>query len=260
MVERKRNFQPTYNLNYTNEPSSCNYYPVNSALTIHEPYSEFAYITVVNDRAQGGTVQNLNGFDTVEMMVHRRLLHDDFRGVGQALNETEQADHTQGLEAMMNHIVLIGNSVPEQRNAETFMNEPVQLFFGHSHNKTFASNNWNDYIGDIPPNFSIHYRPDQFHNGMMVRIRNIYDTAASLDLTEITKTYLGSYEYTEMSLSENQKMETIIENRYQWQVEGMSKEEDLELENLKRSSRELSSSINFNPGQIRTFFIPLSFS
>jgi len=94
----------------------------------------------------------------------------------------------------------------------------------------------------------------------MVRIRNIYDTAASLDLTEITKTYLGSYEYTEMSLSENQKMETIIENRYQWQVEGMSKEEDLELENLKRSSRELSSSINFNPGQIRTFFIPLSFS
>ena len=51
MVERKRDFQPTYNLNYTTEPSSCNYYPVNSALTIHEPYTDFSYITVVNDRA-----------------------------------------------------------------------------------------------------------------------------------------------------------------------------------------------------------------
>jgi len=59
------------------------------------------------------------------MMVHRRLLHDDFRGVGEALNETMQDDHDKGLEAMMNHIVLIGNSIPEQRNAETFMNEPV---------------------------------------------------------------------------------------------------------------------------------------
>ena len=95
----------------------------------------------------------------------------------------------------------------------------------------------------------------------MIRIRNMYDTAASLDLTEITKTYLGAYEYTEMSLSENQKMETILENRFQWQVESRSEEgEELELENLKRMSRELSSSIHFNPGQIRTFFIPLSFS
>ena len=37
-----------------------------------------------NDRAQGGT-SNKDG--EIELMIHRRLLYDDGKGVGEALNE-----------------------------------------------------------------------------------------------------------------------------------------------------------------------------
>jgi len=42
-------------------------------------------LTVMNDRSQGGSVLT-NG--SVELMQNRRLHHDDQRGVGEALNET----------------------------------------------------------------------------------------------------------------------------------------------------------------------------
>src|SRR5699024_2148108 len=42
-------------------------------------------LTVLTDRSQGGTSPR-DG--VIELMVHRRLLHDDAKGVGEALNET----------------------------------------------------------------------------------------------------------------------------------------------------------------------------
>ena len=43
----------------------------------------------MNDRAQGGTALYAG---EIEMMIHRRLLADDARGVLEALNETEFGD------------------------------------------------------------------------------------------------------------------------------------------------------------------------
>ena len=42
------------------------------------------WFTVLTDRSQGGS--SINDGD-VELMLHRRLLHDDAFGVGEALNE-----------------------------------------------------------------------------------------------------------------------------------------------------------------------------
>jgi len=93
-VRRKRNHRPTWELTVY-EPTAGNYYPINTAIYVDEAGgaqedldcerrtpSAFA---VVTDRTQGGgSILE----KTVELMVHRRTLADDSRGVGEPINET----------------------------------------------------------------------------------------------------------------------------------------------------------------------------
>ena len=61
--------------------SSDNYYPINTAASIRDERAQF---TVLTDRSQGGGSVHPN---QLEIMVHRRNLHDDHLGVGEPLNE-----------------------------------------------------------------------------------------------------------------------------------------------------------------------------
>lgn len=81
MLERVRDHRPTWQLNLT-EPVAANYYPVNSRISLGDSK---ARLTVLTDRSQGGSSMR-DG--EVELMLHRRLLHDDGFGVGEALNES----------------------------------------------------------------------------------------------------------------------------------------------------------------------------
>ena len=65
------------------EPIAGNYYPVNAAAFIEDGSRSFG---VLVDRSQGGSSLS-DG--SLELMVQRRLLHDDARGVAEALNETD---------------------------------------------------------------------------------------------------------------------------------------------------------------------------
>uniref|UniRef100_A0A3P9MSJ1 Alpha-mannosidase n=2 Tax=Poecilia reticulata TaxID=8081 RepID=A0A3P9MSJ1_POERE len=80
VLQRKKDFRPTWQLKKT-EPIAGNYYPINSRAFIKDDTDQ---LTVVTDRSQGGASM-YNG--SLEIMLHRRLLHDDYRGVGEALNE-----------------------------------------------------------------------------------------------------------------------------------------------------------------------------
>lgn len=80
MKKRKRNFRETWKLD-VKEPVTANYYPVNSRIFIKDSKVQFSVMT---DRSLGGTSMR-NG--ELELMLHRRLLRDDFLGVGEALNE-----------------------------------------------------------------------------------------------------------------------------------------------------------------------------
>lgn len=70
------------------EAVAGNYYPVTTAISIEDAAWR---LTVLTDAAQGGTglLKGSEGEGVVELMVHRRLLNDDGRGVGEPLNETE---------------------------------------------------------------------------------------------------------------------------------------------------------------------------
>ena len=80
-LKRKRGYRPTWKLTEF-EWVAGNYYPVNAAMYIEDEQSSLA---VVVDRSQGGS-SLANG--CVEIMIHRRTLTDDARGVGEAMNET----------------------------------------------------------------------------------------------------------------------------------------------------------------------------
>merc|ERR1719184_790972 len=99
MMQRKRDFRPTYEIDTELEPASQNYYPVTSQIFIEDDSDRLA---VLVDRSQGGSsLQD----GCVELMLHRRLLHDDAFGVGEALDE--QAYGT-GLVAAGRHWVMLG--------------------------------------------------------------------------------------------------------------------------------------------------------
>ncbi|XP_058862975.1 lysosomal alpha-mannosidase [Acipenser ruthenus] len=88
ILERRRNFRPTWTLKQT-EPVAGNYYPVNSRIYIKDSDTQ---LTLLTDRSMGGSsIQD----GSVELMLHRRLLLDDFRGVGEPLSEP--GDYYDGL-------------------------------------------------------------------------------------------------------------------------------------------------------------------
>lgn len=84
MQQRKLNSRPTWTLS-TDEPISANYYPINSAIAIEDTVKNLQ-MTVMNDRSQGGSVIEEG---RIELMHHRRLFHDDWRGVDEPLNERD---------------------------------------------------------------------------------------------------------------------------------------------------------------------------
>lgn len=83
MIYRKRDYRASWNFTQT-EPVAGNYYPVTTSLFIRD---DQAQLTVLTDTSQAGTGCVRDG--EIEMMVHRRLLQDDGRGVREPLNETE---------------------------------------------------------------------------------------------------------------------------------------------------------------------------
>lgn len=124
MLKRKRNHRDTWNVTLMEEISG-NYYPVTAKIAIEDDNRRFA---ILNDRAQGGsslndgsielmvsfaskTVINSNLFfkffvNLLFMQVHRRLLHDDAFGVGEALNEMA---YGKGLIARGSHYLVVGS-------------------------------------------------------------------------------------------------------------------------------------------------------
>jgi len=81
--------KPQVGVNY--KTIAANYFPVDSAIAMRDQNNTDLQVTIMNDRAQGGSADLTDGA-TIELMQHRRLLSDDDRGVNEALNETSNSD------------------------------------------------------------------------------------------------------------------------------------------------------------------------
>ncbi|KAM9313315.1 lysosomal alpha-mannosidase [Gastrophryne carolinensis] len=98
ILQRRRDFRDTWAFNQT-EPVAGNYYPVNTRIFIKDKKVQ---LTVLTDRSQGGS-SIVDG--SLELMVHRRLLLDDFRGVAEPLLEPGQ--YGKGLIVRGKHFVVV---------------------------------------------------------------------------------------------------------------------------------------------------------
>ena len=88
-------------------------------------------MTVMNDRSQGGSVI-LNG--RIELMQNRRLYFDDYRGVEEPLDETDQ--YGNGITVPATYYLQIFNKHKEssqQRYVQLAIDEPLQLFFSNNY-------------------------------------------------------------------------------------------------------------------------------
>ena len=73
---------PSYPKFEVHEPIAANYYPINSMISIDDGKSELAVVTDVS--VGGSSIRD----GEIELMVHRRVMVDDSRGVQEPLNET----------------------------------------------------------------------------------------------------------------------------------------------------------------------------
>jgi hypothetical protein len=124
LEEQKRiiNFRPAWNLTVF-EPAAGNYYPINSFIRIQDVKTNGS-ITVLTDRTQGGSVLREG---EIEIMIHRRLLTDDWRGVEEPLNETD-ADG-EGLRQTVRHYVVFGD---QYRRVQKWIDQRILPTFGIS--------------------------------------------------------------------------------------------------------------------------------
>lgn len=122
----KRNAKNSWDID-DDEPITSKYYPINTKIAIEDENNRLA---ILNDRAQGGSSQK-DG--SVELMLHRRLLHDDAFGVAEALNETAYGD---GLIARGKHWLVFGKKssqnptlAGQERLLQNRVHLPNWLFF-----------------------------------------------------------------------------------------------------------------------------------
>ncbi|CAD8084472.1 unnamed protein product [Paramecium primaurelia] len=133
MQQRKLNYRPTWDLE-VNQPIAGNYYPVNGILQIQNNQTgEVA--AILNDRSQGGT--SLHSGE-LELMIHRRLLKDDARGVGEPLNEKQS--NGRGLNQNFQHTLTFfnKNNLPNQARQLQYLQDlkPI-LIFSNCKNEVF---------------------------------------------------------------------------------------------------------------------------
>ncbi|GKV26019.1 hypothetical protein SLEP1_g35381 [Rubroshorea leprosula] len=135
-IKRIRDFRKDWDLQ-VNQPVAGNYYPINLGIYMQDDSTE---LSVLVDRSVGGS-SLVDG--QIELMLHRRLLHDDVRGVGEVLNETVCiSDRCEGLTIQGKfylRIDHIGEGAKWRRTVGQELYSPLLLAFAE-----LDGNNWMD--------------------------------------------------------------------------------------------------------------------
>ncbi|KAK7070039.1 carbohydrate binding [Halocaridina rubra] len=269
ILKRVKDHRDTWELhNY--EPVAGNYYPVNSRLIINTDKGFSA--ALLNDRSQGGTSLD-DGH--MELMIHRRLLHDDAFGVGEALNETAFG---QGLVVRGKHYLLFSDLASTvcdfgclQRSlSEEIMLQPVLSFIPTSQDerewRSTHNTKWSGMNGSLPENVHLLTLEPWLDGSLLLRLEHMYEKEESQGLSDpVTVDLKGLFSgfdietAVETNLAANQLKKN--ENRYVWDVG--SSHPSMNSINSLREERihpilqypEGDLKITLNPMEIRTFIL-----
>ncbi|KAK7498336.1 hypothetical protein BaRGS_00010596 [Batillaria attramentaria] len=280
VLRRELNHRDTWQLNQT-EPVAGNYYPVNSRIYIRDETKKQQF-TVMTDRSQGGA--SLRDGE-LELMVHRRLLHDDSLGVGEPLNETG-ADG-KGLVVRGSHYVFVG---PISTAASVHRDLCERLFMAPELSFTNLATTQSDWSKNFRTTWSGMNRslPDNIHlltleqfpakgpvptteQPFLLRLEHFYEKGEDAKLSQPVTISLQELftpfrikEAKELTLGANLVLSDL--KRLKWQTQDGTvtpplKKEDhtLRFKPLKFDTKvEDTTTITLNPMEIRTFQITVA--
>jgi hypothetical protein len=273
-LQRKRNHRPSWNLTVY-EPVAGNYYPVNAAMYTEDANASFA---VLVDRSQGGGSVSEG---QVEIMVQRRTVADDSRGVDEALNETtggmspyppygDRSRHGDGVIVRGTQRIMIGPgssgaSLARSEMDRTFA-EPL-VFVGSAPNATPVSFLQASFTGlqtALPSNVmlvTLTLIADREEPTFLLRLGHQYavgedaklSAPVDVDLSKVLNA--ANFKVTavkEKTLTGNQDWEVYQKRRFAWSSD---KEETSETAvPLTRDSRSpFETIVTLKPMEIRTF-------
>jgi len=235
ILKRVRNYRPCWQVDLA-EPVAGNYYPINTRAFLRDDEKDVQF-TIITDRSQGGS--SLTSGE-LEIMVNRRLTHDDGRGVGEPLNED--------IVVRGRYWISVGKIEDEasfHRVAAEQMQHPTATIFTPSPiTKPIAPL----LLEALPPNVQLvtllKLHGDE--NYGILRLGHLFakgeDSKLSLPATVDVKKAFGFDIKEELSLSANQKLSEMAK----FSLDGR---ETLEPSIVK------DSTVVLNPMEIRTYLV-----
>ncbi|XP_043724653.1 probable alpha-mannosidase At5g13980 isoform X2 [Telopea speciosissima] len=183
-IKRIRDSRTDWDLQ-VNQPIAGNYYPINLGIYMVDNRTEFS---VLVDRSVGGS-SVVDG--QVELMLHRRLLHDDSRGVAESLNEQVCIlDECTGLIIQGNFYLRIdplGEGAKWRRSAGQEIYSPFLLAFTEQVEGNWTSSHVSTFSGvdpsyNLPDNVALLTLQELEDGNVLLRLAHLYEMGEDKDL------------------------------------------------------------------------------
>ncbi|KAJ4728881.1 Alpha-mannosidase [Melia azedarach] len=261
-IERIRDYRKDWNLE-VNQPIAGNYYPINLGMYMKDNSTE---LSILVDRSVGGS-SIVDG--QLELMLHRRLIQDDGRGVGEALNETVcVVDKCAGLTVVGKYYLRIdplGEGAKWRRSFGQEIYSPFLLAFTEQDGDNWANSHVTTFSGIdpsyvLPDNVAIITLQELDNGKVLLRLAHLYEVGEDKDLSVISNVELKKVfpnkkikKVTEMNLSANQERAEMEKKRLVWKVEGSSETEPTVVRGRPVDPKTLV--VELSPMEIRTLVI-----
>ncbi|XP_058102936.1 alpha-mannosidase At3g26720-like [Magnolia sinica] len=249
-----------------NQPVAGNYYPINLGIYIEDNSTE---LSILVDRSVGGS-SIVDG--QIELMLHRRLVHDDSRGVAEALNETVCIlDECTGLTVQGKFYLRIdplGEGAKWRRTVGQEIYSPLLLAFTEQDGDSWTSSHVSTFTAmdpsySLPDNVAMITLQELEDRSVLLRLAHLYEMGEDKDLSVISKVELKKIfpnkkitKVTETGLSANQERVEIEKKRLVWKVDGPPEEEP----KVRGGPVDPSTLVvELGPMEIRTFVIVFDF-
>ncbi|XP_042519982.1 probable alpha-mannosidase At5g13980 isoform X1 [Macadamia integrifolia] len=242
-IKRIRDYRTDWDLQVS-QPIAGNYYPINLGIYMVDNRTEFS---VLVDRSVGGSSM-VDG--QVELMLHRRLLHDDSRGVAEALSEQVCIlDECTGLMIQGSFYLRIdplGEGAKWRRSAGQEIYSPFLLAFTEQAGGNWTNSHISTFSGvdpsyNLPDNVALLTLQELEDGNILLRLAHLY---------EISKV-------VEMNLSANQERAEMENKRLEWNVEGAAMNEPKATRGEPVDPAKLV--VELGPMEIRTFIITFDY-
>ncbi|KAL5706468.1 alpha-mannosidase [Ranunculus cassubicifolius] len=262
-MKRVRDYREDWPLS-VNQPIAGNYYPLNLGIYVSDKETEFS---VLVDRAIGAaSIKD----GEMELMLHRRIIFDDSRGVGEALDETVCVEDTcEGLTVRGNYYMSInrvGDGARWRRSLGQQIYSPPLLAFTHQKMSDWiSSHTTNAPVMDpgysLPPNVALITLQELDDGDVLLRLAHLYEAGEDSQLSYLAKVELKKMfpirkivRLRETSLSSNQEKSEM--KKMKWNVEGENGDEGQAAGPVRGGLVDNSTLIvELGPMEIRTFLL-----